>query len=368
MPQERPDGEATGATASIPPAVQVSPARRTIALSSDGGLRYSLAAVTANSIQAPAPSVQPDGRAMTRTMRILLGAYLVLIVAVMVIAQIAITPDLFVMWTLVVAVMLGRGLRFLRDWLPLLAIFVAWESARGLSQHLAQRVMSDSVVAAERSIFFGIVPTEELQRLFHDPARLSVLDLVMSGVYLAHFLLPLAVGFVLWLQPRYRKVFFKYMIALMIVSFGAFFTAIVLPVAPPRFSGMYGEALAVRDVMADTFRLLGSEPSSWLYGNINGNPVAAFPSLHAAYPFLAFLFIWGLSRRLGLAILAYTIVVWFAVTYLGHHYLVDVIAGAAYAALAYGATTDRTTAWFRRLLNRIRPREAARRSSAEPAA
>lgn len=298
-------------------------------------------------------------------MRILLAAYLVLIVSVMVIAQISITPDLFVLWTLVVAVMLGRGLSFLRDWLPLLAIFVGWESARGLSQHLATRVMSDSVVAAERAVFFGIVPTEELQRLLHDPTRLTALNLLMSGFYLAHFLLPLAVGFVLWLRPRTRKVFFRYMIALMVVSFGAFFTAIVLPVAPPRFSGMYGEALAVRDVMADTFHLLGSEPSSWLYGNINGNPVAAFPSLHAAYPFLAFLFIWALSRRFGLAILAYTLVVWFAITYLGHHYVVDIIAGAAYAALAYGATSERAIAWYRRVLHRASRLGFLRRSPPE---
>jgi cadmium resistance protein CadD (predicted permease) len=30
---------------------------------------------------------------------------------------------------------------------------------------------------------------------------------------------------------------------------------------------------------------------SWAYQNLNGNPVAAFPSLHAAYPILAFLFL-----------------------------------------------------------------------------
>lgn len=270
---------------------------------------------------------------MTRAMRWLLVSYLALIVLIMVVAKISMTPDLFVLWGLVVAVILGRGLAFLRDWLPLVAIFVAWESARGLSQHLATRVQSDSVIWAERLVFFGIVPTEELQRLFHDPARLTPLDLVMSAVYLAHFILPLGIGFLLWL--RERGLFFRYMTCLMIVSFAAFFTAIVLPVAPPRFSGQFGEALAVRDVMADTFAHLGSAPSSWLYGNINGNPVAAFPSLHAAYPLLAYLFVRAHRPAWAWPVAAYTLVVWFAIVYLGHHYVVDIFGGIAYAAAAY---------------------------------
>lgn len=272
-------------------------------------------------------------RGMRRTMKWLLGAYLLLIVTIMIVAQISMTPDLFVLWTLVIAVMLGRGTAFLRDWVPLVAIFVAWESARGLSQHLATRVISDGVIAVERIVFFGIVPTEELQRLLHDPTRLTLFDIGMSAVYLGHFLLPLAAGFLLWLRTRPQ--FFSYMTALMLVSFAAFFTAIALPVAPPRFSEQFGEALAVRDVMADTFRLIGSEPSSWLYGNINGNPVAAFPSLHAAYPFLAYLFLRRRSSSLGWAVLAYTGVVWFAITYLGHHYVVDIFGGVAYALAAY---------------------------------
>jgi len=289
-----------------------------------------------------APSTSDGGRSMTRAMRWLLVSYLALIVLIMVVAKISMTPDLFVLWGLVVAVILGRGLAFLRDWLPLVAIFVAWESARGLSQHLAARVQSDSVIMAERLFFFGIVPTEELQRLWHDPARLTALDLLMSAVYLAHFILPLGIGFLLWL--RNRGLFFRYMTCLMVVSFAAFFTAIVLPVAPPRFSAQYGEALAVRDVMADTFAHLGSAPSSWLYGNINGNPVAAFPSLHAAYPLLAYLFVRSHRPSWAWPVLLYTLVVWFAIVYLGHHYVVDIFGGIAYAVVAYWLVS-RSAGW-----------------------
>lgn len=299
---------------------------------------------------------------MTCAMRILLASYLVLIVTIMVVAQISITPDLFVLWGLVIAVMLGRGLAFLRDWLPLVAIFVAWESARGLSQHLAARVQSDSVIAVERALFFGIVPTEELQAALHDPTRLAALDVAMSALYLSHFLLPLAVGFLFWM--RSRATFFRYMTAVMVVSFAAFFTAIVLPVAPPRFSGQFGEALAVRDVMADTFHLLGSEPSSWLYGNINGNPVAAFPSLHAAYPFVAWLFVRRRFPIFGWIVLAYTLAVWFAITYLGHHYVVDIIGGVVYALFAVALCQGDAIPAVRSALRRLRPHRYPRTAGA----
>lgn len=322
--------------------------------------------VSASSSPAATIARSGDGRGMTRTMRILLVAYLLLIVTIMLLAQISITPDLFVLWTLFIAVLLGRGRAFLRDWLPLVAIFVAWESARGLSQFLATRVESDSIIAIERGLFFGLVPTVELQRMFHDPTQLSALNVTMSAVYLSHFLLPLAIGFYLWLKDR--STFFLYMTALMVVSFAAFFTAIALPVAPPRFSADYGEALAVRDVMADTFAVLGSEPSSWLYGNINGNPVAAFPSLHAAYPFLGFLFIRRHLPRVGWIVIGYTFVVWFAITYLGHHYVVDIVAGVGYAIPAYLAVTPRARRFYGRIgqrLTPVRPRQPGEKVGAQ---
>jgi hypothetical protein len=63
--------------------------------------------------------------------------------------------------------------------------------------------------------------------------------------------------------------------------------------------------------------------------------VAAFPSLHAAYPFLAFLFARRAFGRAGWLMLAYTACVWFAIVYLGEHWVVDIIGGVAYASVAY---------------------------------
>jgi membrane-associated phospholipid phosphatase len=132
----------------------------------------------------------------------------------------------------------------------------------------------------------------------------------------------------------------------------AFVVYLLFPVAPPRFAYLHGEALAVRDVMGDTIVGGGMHPSAdWVYQNLSPNDNAAFPSLHAAFPLLAWLFIRRRHVVAGWAVAVYTLAVWFAVVYLGHHYVVDVLGGAAFAIGAYVLVArvgilDRLLAWL----------------------
>jgi membrane-associated phospholipid phosphatase len=272
------------------------------------------------------------------------------VVIIMVVRQVTPTPDIFIIFASIVAVILGRARSFLRDWVPFVAIFLAWEAMRGIADEFGAQVHSDSVIALERLVSFGIVPTVELQRLLHVPGQPSALDLSMSLIYLGHFLLPLLIAFGLWL--RSRRQYYEFVLTLMLMSFAAFFTALFLPVAPPRFAGQYGEGLAVKDVLHDTLLQLEFAPiTTWAYGNVIGNPVAAFPSLHAAYPFLGYLFLRERWPRLAWGMLAYCGVVWFAITYLGHHYVVDIVGGVLYAFAAYQLV--RAT-WWRRVFRSTR--------------
>ena len=240
------------------------------------------------------------------------------------------SPDLFIVLALVVAVALGRTRLFLRDWLPFAAIFLAWESMRGLADDLGTAVHSDDIIAIERFLFFGRVPSVELQAALHVPGQINILDLATTFLYVAHFALPLVVAFVFWISER--RLFYRYLMALMLMSFAAFLCYLLIPVAPPRFAGAYGESLAVRDIARDTFEQLQFAPvTTWLYGSISGNPVAAMPSLHSAYPLLAFLFVRTRWPRASLILLAWSAAIWFSVVYLGHHYVIDVVAGMAFA-------------------------------------
>lgn len=76
--------------------------------------------------------------------------------------------------------------------------------------------------------------------------------------------------------------------------------------------------------------------TSVFYG-LGPNDVAAWPSLHVAYPFLMFLFLRRAFGRIGWLAFGYTLLVAFSVVYTADHWVHDCIVGAAYAYVAYYA-------------------------------
>lgn len=274
-----------------------------------------------------------DGRTLIRFTNWVLAAYFVGVLGTMLILRITPSVDVFFIFGLLGALLIGRGIAFIRDWGPFLFIFFAWEGIRGIANQFGQAVHSDAVIAIERALMFGSVPSVALQAWLRTPGSISVLDVATTFLYISHFFFPLALAFFLWLRDRQR--YYRFVTTLMAVSFAAFLTFLLLPVAPPRFAGDYGEHLAVIDVMGQVLGQANWSGFSWMYGHLVGNPVAAFPSMHAAYPLLVLLFLWERWKVAALLWLPLTLAVWFAVVYLGHHYVVDVIGGATYAVIGY---------------------------------
>jgi hypothetical protein len=275
-----------------------------------------------------------DSEAVSKLMTVTLGFYLLAIIVVMMVNRVWITPDVLLVFIALGALLAGRGVMFLRDWLPFIGVLLAWEAMRGLANEFGAAVHSDSVIAIERLIAFGIVPTEELQRLFYDPNRVGWLDVSMAVVYGAHFAFPLVVAFLFWLRDR--PLYYRFIGSLMLMAIAGFVIYLLVPVAPPRFAYQFGEALAVHDIMANTWEKLDAVAwVSWVYANMSGNPYAAFPSLHAAFPVLAWLFVRGRYPVAAWIVVVYAAIVWFAIVFLGHHYVVDIIGGVLLAAGTY---------------------------------
>ena len=274
-------------------------------------------------------------RAMGRFTVYLLTGYVALIFVLMVALRVTPSADVFAALAAIAAVMAGRGRSFVRDWGPFVLIFMAWEAMRGVANQFGQSVQSDSVISIERLFMAGGVPTVWLQEALFDPNRIQFHDVGLSLVYVSHFFFPLAFAFLLWLH--WRPMYYRFVVTLMVVSFAAFITFVFVPVAPPRFAYMYGEALPVVDIVHEVSSHAGWQGFSWVYRNLVGNPVAAFPSMHAAYPLLVFLFLWEWKRSWALLWSPFVLTVWFATVYLGHHYVVDVVGGAGYALFGYFA-------------------------------
>ena len=106
--------------------------------------------VSATTAQLPASE---HGRSVRRLTLGILVVYLGIIVVLMIVRQVKPTPDLFVLFASAVAVMLGRGRAFVRDWIPFLVIVIAWEAMRGIADDFGAEVHSDSIIAVERGLF-----------------------------------------------------------------------------------------------------------------------------------------------------------------------------------------------------------------------
>jgi membrane-associated phospholipid phosphatase len=253
--------------------------------------------------------------------------YLGLIFGVMLWRGISIEPQWVVLALLLVAVALGRGRAFLTDWLPFLVLFFGYEIMRGFASKTG--FAPHDVSGLERALFAGTLPTVTLQHWFYDPARIAIWDWAGMVLYFLHFPLPIVVGFVFWMNDRTH--YWRFVSALLLMSFVAFVTYLFFPTAPPWIANHAD----VHKVIDETIRKWGvSYIVSPFYSNLNPNQYAAFPSLHAAFPALAAIYAWNRYRLLSIGLIAYTACIWLAVVYLGEHYVVDALAGLVYAFAA----------------------------------
>jgi hypothetical protein len=300
-----------------------------------------------------------------RNDRLLIGgviAYAILLSLLMIARGISLTPDVVVVGLGLAAILLGRGRLFLRDWIPFLALFFAYELMRGYADKFGLPIHVTDVISMERVVGLGGLPTTLVQSLHQGAATASDPIATLSVIfYFLHFPLPLAIGFLLWI--RQRRFYYDFVAALIVLSMAAFVTYLLLPVAPPWWAAQHGYVTGVlhlRDTgFAGLESLFGFGNYFFSYQNVYGissNDVAAFPSLHAAYPFLAFLFARKAFGKAGFIMLAYTACIWFAIVYLGEHWVVDIVGGVLYASLAYVAVMH-APGWGRRFMAQIADEE-----------
>ncbi|HEY1688063.1 MAG TPA: phosphatase PAP2 family protein [Solirubrobacteraceae bacterium] len=177
------------------------------------------------------------------------------------------------------------------------------------------------------------------------------LALILSDYYdNAHFVVTL--GLLGWLWWRRPDVYVPLRNALVLTNLIAFAVFLLYPVAPPRM--LVGEGFT--DVVATSHAF-----GSWHTGSLaaDADQYAAMPSLHIAWASWCAYVLWRLSERaaprwrrllrtLGVLHVAVTA---FAVLATGNHYLLDVLAGFATAALSLCVATGFRTG-IRALRNR----------------
>ncbi len=252
--------------------------------------------------------------------------YLALVSGLMIWRGISVSPDYLLLVMVPLALLTGRFVAFLRDWVPFVALFLGYEALAGVAPKLGIAPHIYGMVRVERFLFLGRSPNEILQRHLGD---LHWLIIACTVVYFCHFLYPLLVGLVLWLVDR--KAFLLYVVALLAMSFAAFVVFLLVPTAPPWFAHNVGALPGVHDLVSGA---LPSKVSPYFH-QLDADKVAAFPSLHAAYPTLGALALWRMNRRSAYFTVPWCFIVFFSVIFLGEHYAIDVLGGIAVAVATW---------------------------------
>lgn len=260
--------------------------------------------------------------------------YIVAICGYMILHRIWFSPDQFFIFALFGSLIIGRASLFLIDWGPFLSLFLGYEFLRGLVPFVSSRVHFLPMIHVDERIF-GFIPTVQFQSWLYTPAHLHWYDYLAVTLYICHFVTPMLVGFIFWLKDR--DFFKSYTSALLILSYAAFITYIIYPAAPPWLAASQGYLPPVEEVtgvvMSHFPQTHFSLPSVYFF--LRSNPVAAMPSLHAAFPVMIMLYLFKKSRFVGTLFIPYVLGVWFAVMYLGEHYFVDIIFGTLYAVVVF---------------------------------
>jgi membrane-associated phospholipid phosphatase len=226
--------------------------------------------------------------------------------------------------------------RLLVDWLPFFGLLVAYDFLRGAVSVAPYRAHVAAQIAVDKALAGGAVPTVWLQDHLWSRGHPHWYDYGVWAVYMTHFFVVWITAAVLWRVARRR--FRRYAVVTIALTVGAFLTYWLYPAQPPWLTSEILQLPAVDRIVPEVWGQLGVGTMKSTYENgALVNTVAAMPSLHAAYPFMLLLFFWPAGRYVRVGLALYTLAMGFALVYGGEHYVTDILAGWAMAAVVYAA-------------------------------
>lgn len=197
------------------------------------------------------------------------------------------------------------------------------------------RVLVDYPIAADRLLGLGELPTVRLQRAFaKEQWRLG--DRVLVWAHWLWFAVPH--GSLLYILLRHRERFERAAVMTYAVFDLGATVYWLAPTAPPWYAATaagrddefnHHRQIVVRRMMVEYGEFFWKDGWGPLYSVLGGNPLAAMPSLHFATSMMAAELLTETGPVPGALGWAYTATLALALVYLGEHYVIDLLAGAA---------------------------------------
>jgi membrane-associated phospholipid phosphatase len=245
--------------------------------------------------------------------------------------------------------------------LQMWAYLAAYKAPHDDEDAQERRVLISYPIAVDRVLGFGELPTVRLQRrLARGQWRLG--DRVLVWAHWLWFMVPH--GTLVYIMLRHRSRFERSAATTYAVFDIGAMVYWILPTAPPWYAASHGgrggdfngrlltapgsggdshhiaegqatpastrpNGIAVRRMMVEYGEFFWKDGWGPLYSVLGGNPLAAMPSLHFATSMMAAQLLEETGPVAGALGWGYTATLGFALVYLGEHYVVDLLAGAA---------------------------------------
>jgi len=216
--------------------------------------------------------------------------------------------------------------------LQMWAYVEAYKSPFRDPEQAAARVYVRYPIAADRVLGLGEMPSARLQKAFSRRGEVNRIERVLVWCHWLWFAVPHAsVAYVLVRRPDSFPAAAARMYAVFDLGALCYWAA---PTAPPWWAAAEGHLMedgrpAVRRMMIEYGERFWGDRWGGLYDVFGGNPLAAMPSLHFATSLMAARLLSETGPLAGALGWAYTGTLGVALVYLGEHYAVDLIAGAA---------------------------------------
>lgn len=209
-----------------------------------------------------------------------------------------------------------------------------------------RKVLVDYPIAVDRVLGFGELPTVRLQRAFA-AQEWRVGDRLLVWTHWLWFLVPHgSLAYILW---RHRSRFDRAAVLTYAVFDIGAMVYWLAPTAPPWWAASVGgrdedfdgellervehnghhDQIVVRRMMVEYGQFFWKDGWGPLYSVFGGNPLAAMPSLHFATSMMAAQLLAETGPVAGVVGWGYAATLGVALVYLGEHYVIDLIAGAA---------------------------------------
>jgi len=281
-------------------------------------------------------------RVYARFAVVLFASYMAVAVALYVWRGIFFHPDRWAVLLFITALLLGQWKAFLRDWIPVVFLIFGFEFMRGMAYEFIQEqnrtVHLTELITADKTLFGGHLPVLWVHQRFYVEGTIHWYDVLAAVMYALHFVFPLLFAFLVWIGSKEH--FWHFTLAFLLMTYSGFVIYLLYPAAPPWLANEWGAIEGLVFPFNQVWNALIPQPLNnfdaiQIWNGVSGNPVAAMPSLHAAYPWLTMLFAIKFFWKWGLLFIPYNVALWFSVLYLGHHWVIDVLAGIALATLSY---------------------------------